>query len=62
MREVYRLHKEDELYSFLLENSVRLDLAIQYIGKEQQKFPVLQRAILRVFNRLKDEIAKMDLG
>ena len=41
MREVYRLQKNELLYDEVMKYDLNLDLAIQYVGKEELSFELL---------------------
>lgn len=61
MRECYRLEKH-HLYENLQESSVKLLLAIQFVGKEQMPFKELHTKLLQLLKRLENELVKSDLG
>lgn len=61
MREAYRLEKHN-LYDFLTEHSLHLLLTIQYVGKEDLPFAEMQAKMKQMLLKLKNEIAKSDLG
>ena len=53
MREVYRLHKAEVLYSDLIDRSLSIHYAIQYIAKEELSFNYLEERMIRVLKHLK---------
>lgn len=62
MREAYRLNKFEFLYRFLQEQSVHLLLSVQYIGKEIHDYHFIEKKLIAVLLRLKDEYAQLYLG
>lgn len=62
IREVYRLNKQDGLYTFLERRQGGLLLALQYVGKGEMPIIELQEKLERVFSRLRDEIDSVALG
>ncbi|NCD68910.1 ribonuclease P protein component [Mucilaginibacter agri] len=57
MREAYRLHKQQNLYSFLNEANIKLSLSLSYIGKEIEPYPVMEKKMLKLFVQLCDLVA-----
>ena len=53
IREIYRLHKSEDLYPFLNEHSVKLLLAINYIGKEIADYNFMEKKFKAALLRLK---------
>ncbi len=53
MREVYRLHKAEVLYSDLIDRSLSIHYAIQYIAKEELSFNYLEERMIKVLKHLK---------
>lgn len=51
IREIYRLHKSEFLYSFLDCKSILL--GITYIGKNISEYPYMEKKILAAFEKLK---------
>ncbi|KAA8484148.1 ribonuclease P protein component [Arcticibacter tournemirensis] len=58
IRESYRLHKEEFLYSFLREHNLKLLLSLQYIGKEIVEYKVIEKKLLLVFKQLNKAYAE----
>lgn len=54
MREVYRLHKGDILYPTLVERSLNINFAIQYIAKEELSYKLLDEKMTKMLNQLKE--------
>jgi len=50
IREIYRQHKDDFLYSFLKQHTILL--SITYIGKEITEYAYMEKKILQVFEKL----------
>ena len=57
MREVYRLQKGELLYSKLNKQSLNLNLAIQYIGKEELDYSILYQKMNRALIQLVNEVS-----
>ena len=53
IREVYRLHKSEDLFPFLNEHSARILLAINYIGNEIPDYAFLEKKFKDVLIRFK---------
>lgn len=53
MREVYRLHKAEVLYPDLIDRSLSIHYAIQYIAKEELSFNYLEERMIKVLKHLK---------
>lgn len=53
MREVYRLQKSDILYPLLIEKSITLNFAIQYIAKEELSFKLLDEKMTKLLSQFK---------
>ncbi|MFA6947145.1 MAG: ribonuclease P protein component [Pedobacter sp.] len=53
IREVYRLHKSEDLYSFLNEHSARILLAVNYIGNEIPDYGFLEKKFKDALARFK---------
>ncbi|MFZ4863805.1 ribonuclease P protein component [Sphingobacterium sp. Mn56C] len=58
MREAYRLQKEKLLYAALREAGIRLNLAIQYVGKEELSFVLMHTKMEKALKNLLDELIK----
>lgn len=56
MREVYRLQKNELLYPALLEKSLNIDFAIQYVAKEELPYSFLFEKMNKVLQQLKQII------
>lgn len=52
MREVYRLQKAELLYEEISKLSLSLDLAIQYVGKEELSFELLFNKMNKTLKQL----------
>ena len=52
MREIYRLHKSEFLYSFLEYKSILL--GITYVGKEISEYHYMEKKMLSAFEKLKN--------
>ena len=55
IREAYRLHKQQHLYSLL---DKRIVLSIGFIGKEIAPYDFIEKKILKLLNQLFEEVAK----
>ncbi len=53
IREVYRLHKGQLLYSFLRERNLQILLSINYIGKEISEYIVIDKKLKAALEKLK---------
>ena len=53
IRELYRLHKSEDLYPFLNEHSVNMLLGINYIGNEIGDYAFMKKKFLAALLRLK---------
>jgi ribonuclease P protein component len=58
IREAYRLHKEENLYSILKTIDKKIIFSIGYIGKEIGEYEFLEKKILKLLGQLAVEIAK----
>ena|SRR5690606_15759271 len=61
MRECYRLEKH-HLYNNLQQYSVKLLVAIQFVGKQQMSFEELHTKLQQLLKRLENELDKSNLG
>jgi len=52
IREVYRLNKEELLYSFLSERKLSLMISIHYIGKEIAGYPFIEKKLKLALQKL----------
>ena len=57
MREVYRLQKNEILYEEVQQRSLTLDLAIQYVAKEELSFELLYSKMNKTLKQLTDAIS-----
>jgi ribonuclease P protein component len=53
VREVYRLHKGELLYPFLIERESQIILSINYIGKEISEYPLIEKKLKASLEKLK---------
>lgn len=58
IREVYRLNKSSELYSFLEDHSAQLLLGIQYVGKDIAEYEFIERKFKLALLQLKEAYLK----
>ncbi|WP_426667806.1 ribonuclease P protein component [Mucilaginibacter sp. McL0603] len=58
IREAYRLHKQQHLYSLLGDADKRIVLSIGFIGKEIAPYEFIEKKILKLLNQLFEEVAK----
>jgi len=61
IREVYRLHKEELLYSFLKERNSQILLSINYIGKEISEYTLIDKKLKAALEKLKSGYDKHTL-
>lgn len=54
MREAYRLQKSTILYPVILEKSLNLNFAIQYIAKEELEFKFLEDKMSKLLTKLRE--------
>jgi ribonuclease P protein component len=52
MREAYRLHKQQNLYAYLIQADIKLVLSLSYIGKEIEPYPVMEKKVLKLFTQI----------
>lgn len=57
MREVYRLQKNELLYDEVRKYDLNLDLAIQYVGKEEINFELLFTKMNKTLKQLAHAIS-----
>ncbi|WP_132779323.1 ribonuclease P protein component [Sphingobacterium alimentarium] len=57
MREVYRLQKNELLYDEVMKYDLNLDLAIQYVGKEELNFELLFTKMNKTLKQLAHAIS-----
>ena len=53
IREVYRLHKADLLYPFLVERESQILLSLNYIGKEICEYALIEKKLKASLEKLK---------
>jgi len=58
IREAYRLHKEEYLYSLCNEKDKRVIFSIGYIGKEIAPYDLIEKKMLKLLTQLSEQIAK----
>ena len=58
MREAYRLHKQEQLYDFLLQADKNITLSVSYIGKEINEYKLIEKKMLKMLTQLCEGIAK----
>ncbi len=58
IREAYRLHKQQYLYSLLSDTEKSIVFSIGYIGKEIAPYDFIEKKILKLLNQLIEQIAK----
>ena len=58
IREAYRLHKQQYLYSLLSDADKRIVFSIGFIGKEIAPYDLIEKKILKLLNQLTEQIAK----
>ena len=58
IREIYRLHKSEDLFPFLNERSEKIVLAINYIGNEIAEYASMAKKFNTVMLRLKKNISE----
>jgi ribonuclease P protein component len=56
MRESYRLHKQQHLYSLLQAADKTIVLSIGYIGKEITAYDVIEKKMLKLLNQLAEQL------
>ena len=58
IREIYRLNKFEELYSFLTDNSAQLIFGINYVGKNIAEYNFMEKKLKAAIGQLKVEFIK----
>jgi len=58
IREAYRLHKQEHLYSSLGNAGKKIVFSIGYIGKEIAPYDFIEKKMLKLLTQLTGEIAK----
>lgn len=58
IREAYRLHKQQHLYSLLNDTDKRIVFSIGYIGKEIAPYDFIEKKILKLLTQLSEQMAR----
>ncbi len=58
MKECYRLNWKEKFDSEFLQNSGELTMILIYVAKEEKKYNLIQEGMLKLLDRLKNEIIK----
>jgi ribonuclease P protein component len=58
IREAYRLHKQQYLYSLLSDADKRIVFSIGFIGKEIAPYDLIEKKMLKLLNQLIEQLAK----
>lgn len=58
IREAYRLHKQQYLYSLLNDVDKRVVFSIGFIGKEIAPYDLIEKKMLKLMNELNEKIAQ----
>ena len=58
MKECYRLNWKEKFDSEFLQNSGELTMILIYVAKEEKKYNLIQEGMLKLLDRLKNEILK----
>ncbi len=61
MREIYRLHKSEFLYSFISKDSAKLLLGINYIGKDIAAYSFMKKKLVAAIGKLKQAYLSSDV-
>lgn len=56
IREAYRLHKQELLYSTIKNNKGLLLFSIQFVGKEKYEFAFLEKKLIGAFKRFTTQL------
>ncbi|RYD71558.1 MAG: ribonuclease P protein component, partial [Sphingobacteriales bacterium] len=62
IREAYRLHKQESLYSNLPESNGLLLFSIQFVGKDKYEFSFIEKKLIATFKRFHNLIAPDETG
>ena len=62
IREAYRLHKQESLYSNLPESNGLLLFSIQFVGKDKYEFSFIEKKLIATFKRFHNLIAPDEVG
>ena len=58
IREAYRLHKQQHLYSLLGDSEKRIVFSIGFIGKDIAPYDFIEKKLLRLLNQLSEQVTK----
>ena len=58
IREAYRLHKQQYLYSHLSDNDKKIVFSIGYIGKDITPYDFIEKKMLKLLSQLTEQITK----
>jgi ribonuclease P protein component len=58
IREAYRLHKQEHLYSLLSDAEKKIVFSIGYIGKEIAPYDFIEKKMLKLLTQLIGEVSK----
>ena len=58
IREAYRLHKQEHLYSLLSNTNKSIVFSIGFVGKEIAPYNFIEKKILKLLMQLSEQIAK----
>jgi ribonuclease P protein component len=58
IREAYRLHKQEKLYSSCSDQGKKILFSIGYIGKEIAAYDMMEKKMLKLLTQLSEQIAK----
>jgi ribonuclease P protein component len=58
IREAYRLHKQEHLYSLLSNTNKSIVFSIGFVGKEIAPYDFIQKKVLKLLMQLSEQIAK----
>jgi ribonuclease P protein component len=58
IREAYRLHKQQYLYSLLSDADKRIVFSIGFIGKEIAPYDLIEKKMLKLLSQLIEQLAK----
>ncbi|MCS3734165.1 hypothetical protein FHS10_002110 [Mucilaginibacter dorajii] len=56
MRESYRLHKQQHLYSLLQNADKTIVLSVGYIGKEIARYSLIEKKMLKMLSQLGEQL------
>lgn len=58
IREAYRLHKQEHLYSLLSDTRKSIVFSIGFVGKEIAPYDFIEKKVLKLLMQLSEQIAK----